>query len=153
MPKNLGGRPSKFNERLAQRIMALAKKGFTDREIAEECGIALSTLKLWKGRHKGFSAALNASKNVANEMVEAALFQRAIGYSHPDTKIFVTEHGIHTETVTKHHPPSEDAAKFWLKNRAPKRWREKQEVEHSGKLTLDELVTGSFETPTKEEEK
>jgi hypothetical protein len=31
---------------------------------------------------------------------------------------------------------------FWLKNRKPEQWRDKQELEHSGTLKLEDLVAG-----------
>ncbi len=146
------GRPTKFTERLAGKILDLAKTGHLDKQIAEECGIALSTLNLWKAQHPSFSEAIKSSKDVATDMVEAALFRRAIGYSHPETKIIVSEvTGIATEEITKHYPPDTKAAEFWLKNRRPKKWREKSEVE-VGKLTLEALIAASKLPDPKEDE-
>ena len=39
----------------------------------------------------------------------------------------------------KHYPPSETAMIFWLKNRDPENWRDRQEVEHSGGIRTYEF--------------
>ena len=36
----------------------------------------------------------------------------------------------------EHAPPDPGAAFNWLKNRKPADWRDKQEVEHSGNVTV-----------------
>jgi hypothetical protein len=34
----------------------------------------------------------------------------------------------------EHHPPDIGAAKVWLYNRQPERWRDRKQVEHMGSL-------------------
>jgi hypothetical protein len=36
----------------------------------------------------------------------------------------------------EHYAPDVTAQIFWLKNRRPDRWREKQEIEHSGSVQI-----------------
>jgi hypothetical protein len=126
------GRPTKFSDKLAETILALAAEGRTDAEIAETLGIARSTLALWKGRHARFSDALAEAKDHADELVEAALLQRAIGYQHPAVKFFCYEGVVVKQEYTEIHAPDVGAAKFWLANRQPDRWREVKALEHSG---------------------
>lgn len=52
------------------------------------------------------------------------LFQRAVGYSHPEEKVFQYNGEIITHMITKHYPPDTQAAQFWLRNRQPERWKE-----------------------------
>ena len=137
MAKRKGpGRPTKFSEKLARQIISLAEKGCTEKEIAEECGICLATLKNWKSDIPGFLAAVRAAKDVADELVEAALFHRAVGYQHPAVKFFYdSESGeVTLQSYTEHYPPDTGACKFWLSNRKPKRWRDKQVTEHQGEI-------------------
>lgn len=138
------GRPSKFSERLALRILDLARQGKTEEQIADLVGISRGTLQNWKGAHPDFLIALKASRRVADELVEAALFERACGYRHPAVKFFYdSESGaIVSQEYTEHYPPDTTACIFWLKNRNRKRWRDRQEKEHSGKVSLEQLVAG-----------
>ena len=80
-------------------------------------------------------------------MVEAALFRRATGYSHDSVKILQNAGEAVVVPYVEHVAPDTNAAKFWLLNRRPDRWRDKQEVEHSGSLTLGELVEAARKLP------
>jgi len=91
----------------------------------------LFTWNLWKQEFPEFSGSLEAGKEEADSVVAQSLFHRATGYSHPDVDIKLFKGKIITTKLTKHYPPDSTAAIFWLKNRQPKQWRDKQEVEHS----------------------
>lgn len=141
-PKKVG-RPSKFNDRIARKIIELSESGKTTEQIAEIIGIHASTLYLWWDNKPEFLEAVREAKQAADELVEASLFRRAVGYSHPEQKCFSDgDGGTIWETVTKHYPPSEQAAIFWLKNRQPEEWREKSEVDTTVKVTSN---TGDWE--------
>ncbi len=120
------GRPSKFNETLAMRIMELATAGCTDAEIAAKIGVSVATLTNWKGNKAGFVEALKDAKSVADDLVEAALFSRAIGYSHAAVKFFwdAKKSDIKSKLYTERYPPDTTACIFWLKNRQPAAWRD-----------------------------
>ena len=126
------GRPSVFSEKLALRILELAKSGKTDAQIAKAVGIALSTLKLWKADRADFSAALKDAKDIADSMVEAALFQRAVGYRHPAVKFFCDKGIVVSQRYTEVYAPDVTACIFWLKNRQPDRWRDVHKHEVAG---------------------
>lgn len=130
--KDKGGRPSKFSDKLAAKILAMAAAGDSDGKIAAKLGIARSTLSLWKSKHGEFSEALGEAKDIADELVEAALFQRAVGYRHPAVKFFCHEGFVTSQKYIEIYPPDANAAQFWLKNRQPDRWRELKALEHSG---------------------
>ncbi len=123
------GRPSKFNEPLANRIMALARQGFTDAQIASAIGIAVSTLNNWKSDHPGFMEALKESKSITDELVHGALLSRALGYVHPAVKFFydAKKGEVITKSYAEYYPPDTTACIFWLKNRRPDLWRERFE--------------------------
>lgn len=134
------GRPTDFNERIQATIVRLIKEGKTEAEIAGLLSISKTTLQNWKGKHPDFLVAVRQAREVADTLVEAALFSRAIGCSHPETKVFIYEGCPVTEEITKHYPPDTQAAMFWLRNRKPKEWREKNE----GDVTVNNTtqVTG-----------
>lgn len=118
--------------------------GFTDRELAGFFNVTESTLNLWKLKHPEFSESLKAGKNCADSDVAAKLFERALGYSCPAVKIFHTEEGTIEHGYMEHYPPDSTAAIFWLKNRDPGRWRDRQHLEHTGKdgapIRIEDMV-------------
>src|SRR6266853_3373283 len=77
------GRPTKFNELIHAKIVELAEGGMTEYEIAERVGVSERTIQYWKQRHFDFLHSLKDAKDIADQMVEASLFQRACGYTHP----------------------------------------------------------------------
>ena len=142
------GRPSKLTAELASKIMNLARRGFTDKETAELLTfpgifhLTPQTINNWKHDPEFFDT-LKSNKKFADSLIERSLFERGIGYTHPETKVFCHEGDIVTHEMTKIYPPDVTACIFWLKNRDPKQWREA--VEHNHKLSLEQLVAGSMD--------
>lgn len=124
---------------------AWARDGLTDEDIAHNIGISRSTLKEWKKKIPTISATLNTNKAIADIRVENALYKKAIGCTvkekviskikNPDGTVTETE-----RTVERELPPDTTAGIFWLKNRKPKDWRDKQEVELSGNVGMTDAL-------------
>lgn len=125
-------RPSKFGSVDKAQIEKLAKAGWTDEQMADFFSVTRQTWDNWKKANPAFFAALKDWKAEADHKVERSLYERATGYSHPEDKIFNNNGTPLVVPTTKHHPPDTTAAIFWLKNRNPAQWRDKQEHEHSG---------------------
>lgn len=146
-PKNeLGkhGRPTSFNDRLVIAILEFAKTpGVTDKKIAEHFGIAESTLYLWKGKYPSFSEALKEAKDLADDLVESAMFRMAVGYSIPDLHFSAYEGCVTITPYVKNVGPNFQAAHAWLKNRRPEEWREVSHVDLNAKV--------QHELPSREE--
>ncbi len=138
-----GGRPTSYKAEFVVQAKKLCALGATDKELADFFNVSLSTLNLWKIKHEEFSESLQRGKDIADLRVEQALYSRAMGYSHEDVDIRVVEGKILETPLVKHYPPDTTAAIFWLKNRQPEAWRDKQEVEHSGNLTLTDRILAS----------
>jgi hypothetical protein len=121
-------------------IAAWARQGLVDTDIAYNLGIATSTFYRWKNEHKEFRESLKISKKVANERVKNALYQRATGYDYDEvTEDTSYEDGkpvTRTKTTTKQVAPDPTAIIFWLKNRDPEKWRDRQELDVNGNLTI-----------------
>lgn len=130
------GRPTKFNDAIREKIASLAEKGKTVEQIAEIIGVTPRTIYNWQGKHPDLFHALKEAKQVADDLVEASLFARAVGYSHPEVKVFCDKGEITEHEVVKHYPPDVTAAIFWLKNRQPELWREKQPGEDDHTVNL-----------------
>jgi hypothetical protein len=129
-------RKTKFDESLKETMLELYRKGKTDAEVADIVGVCEKTINNWKGRHPKFLEALKESKEIADELVEASLFSRAVGYSHADVKVITSFGNIEIVPCTKYYPPDTTAAIFWLKNRQPERWREKMPGEGDINITV-----------------
>lgn len=136
-----GGRPSKYKPEFAEQAKQLTDLGATDRELAVFFKVAESTLNLWKLEHHEFSESLKLGKEMADRRVEQSLYHRARGYSHEAVKILMTKDGdVYREEYVEHYPPDTTACIFWLKNRQPQLWRDKQEVEHTGLTGAEALA-------------
>lgn len=127
------GRKSKFGTLDPDQVSALASRGWTDKEMASFFGVTEQTWNNWKKKSPEFFASLKEAKAVADEKVERSLFERACGYSHPEDKIMQNNGVPVIVPTTKHYPPDTTACIFWLKNRKPDEWRDRQEHEHTGK--------------------
>lgn len=136
----MAGRPTSFKKEYVEQARKLAALGATDREAAEFFKVAESTLYLWKHTHPEFSEALKVGKETADARVEQSLYRRALGYSHDAVKIMTVEGEVVQTPFVEHYPPDTTAAIFWLKNRRPDQWRDKQDVEHSGALKVEKIT-------------
>jgi hypothetical protein len=89
--------------------------------------------------------------------VENALLRNALGYDfveeeavklkqvyYVDGKRYEDER-VEVVELRKHRTADTTAQIFWLKNRKPKEWRDKQELEHTGELgvvIVDDIPKG-----------
>ncbi|WP_258107202.1 transposase [Christensenella minuta] len=92
-----------------------ARDGLTDKDIAANMGIVVSTLYDWKKKYSEISEALKKSKEAVDYKVENALLQSALA-------------GNTTAQI------------FWLKNRRPDKWRDKQETKIEAGDNLAEAI-------------
>lgn len=127
--KSKGGRPRKIESFDLKQMENIAEKGFTDKEIAKGLGVTAQTLNNYKKDYPEFFDSLKRGKSIADGKVEVALFMRAVGYSHPDVHITVHQGKVVKTPIIKHFAPDPTSMIFWLKNRQPERWRDKQEVQ------------------------
>ena len=112
-----------------------ARDGLTDEQIAGNIGINTSTLYDWKNKFPKISEALKKGKEVVDIQVENALLKRALGYDFQETRVEKSDKdGTKIIQTLKHIPADTTAQIFWLKNRRPDLWRDKQNIEHSGQI-------------------
>ena len=132
-----GGRPTKYREEYAELAYKFCLLGATDKDLAEFFEVEEKTVNNWKEDYPEFLQSLKRGKTLADARMAESLYHRGRGYSHPEDKIFQYEGMPVIVPTTKHYPPDTAAGIFWLKNRQPQKWRDKQEVEHSGKLEYE----------------
>lgn len=97
-------RPSKYESHVAPRLDEVAdwaRNGATNKEIAANLGISIDSLCEYKKEFSEFSEVLKKTRDFVDGKVETALLNKALN---GDTTAII----------------------FWLKNRRPKQWRDKQ---------------------------
>lgn len=138
------GRPTSFSPDYIPIARQLCLLGATDNDLATAFDVSEATINNWKVDYPEFLESVKDAKSELDEKVERSLFERATGYSHPAVKIFTTkEGGIVEAPYIEHYPPDATSLIFWLKNRQPKRWRDKIDHEHGLSASLEELLTAS----------
>lgn len=136
-------------------LEAWARDGLTDEQIAKNMGINVATLYRYKQTYCEICEALKRGKDVVDVEVENALYKRALGCTvteeiqelreNPDTGKCEL---VTTKKIIKEIPPDTTAQIFFLKNRRPDLWRDKQSLEMSGEvknnpfagLTTEQLI-------------
>ena len=114
------------------KIEGWARDGLTDEQIAQNMGIAYSTLRSWRDKFSAISAVLKKGKEVVDRQVENALLKRALGYEYEEVKEKFEGNVMTERTVTKKEViPDVTAQIFWLKNRKREVWADRQNIEIS----------------------
>ena len=126
-----------------------AREGLRDCDIAKKLGVSLATLYNYENKYVDFLESIKRGKGPVDFEVENSLLKRAKGYTYEETTKIMSLDSKgkpqlrETKIVRKEIAPDVGAQAFWLKNRKPEKWQEKQniDVEVSGKeikLNFDE---------------
>ena len=124
-PKKKMGRPTRYKKEYGHIAKIACRLGATNHELGLMFQVTERTVERWEKAHPdNFCRPIKEGKEEANDQVKQALFHRAKGYSHPDTK-FASFEGVITDSkeYTKHYPPDTAAGIFWLCNRDPENWK------------------------------
>ena len=143
-PKRGRGRPSGYRPEFAEQARKLCELGATDFEVAKFLNIDSATFYRWRHSFPEFCESLKAGKDVLDERVVRSLAHKALGYTFESEKIFANQGKILRAKTIEHVPPDTTAMIFWLKNRRPAEFRDRQEMKVDVQLSLAELVTMSF---------
>lgn len=135
------------------KLQGWARDGLTDEQIAQNMGINVSTLYVYKNKYAEIAEALKRGKEVVDREVENALLKRALGYSFQEVTETETDKGTEVKTTYKQMAPDVTAIIFWLKNRKPKDYRDKQEIEVSTNGSFAEMLKAARERGEKNGEK
>lgn len=121
------GRPLKLTESDKEKIVRLAKYGFTDDQISDVFGITKQTLNNYKKYDPIFFDSLKASKEFADLDVIESLYKRATGYDCTEEKQFfdAKNNDVITHSAVRHYPPDPTSMIYWLKNRKPAMFKDK----------------------------
>jgi hypothetical protein len=111
------GRPAfVVDETMIKKVESLAANGLTMEQIAQSLGIHYATLNKKQNQYKELDEAIKRGKAKGIATVTNALFKKATS-------------GDNVSMI------------FYLKNRDPNNWRDKQEIEHSGGIGFAERLT------------
>lgn len=138
------GRKGKYDDWLTEdgllRIEGWAREGLSLEQVAKNMGIADSTLRKWRDKFEPISAAIKRGSAPVDYEVENAMLKSALGYTvkvkkpiKVKTKKQLKDKGTieeeHIEMVEEevYIKPDTTAQIFWLKNRRPDKWRDRQD--------------------------
>ena len=133
------GRPTNYRPEYCDLAWKYCLLGITDKQLAEMFDTSEQTLNAWKNEYPEFLEAIKEGRKTADARVAESLYKKALGCSHPESKIVMVDGAPEIITITKHHPPDTSAASLWLRNRQPERWRDQKEF--TTKLTLDRVLS------------
>lgn len=106
-------------------------------ELADFLHTTYSAIYRWLKAHPDFAEAVARARAKVDDGVEHSFHRTTKGFVVELTKQRVTKDGAIVDIVEQVYiPPNVNAGQFWLRNRRPKDWKDKQVVE------LD--VTGTF---------
>lgn len=126
-------------------LTAWARDGLTDEQIAKNIGIVSSTFYEWKRKNPEISEAIKKGKEVVDYEVENALLKRALGYTICIEEDKLDKEGCaHTLAKDVHVPGDVTAMIFWLKNRKPEQWREKQQEKSNEKNSRKVIIVNDL---------
>jgi len=137
----LGGRPSKYKPEFDKMAYGFGLLGATDAQMADSFGVTEQTLNNWKHDFPSFFESLKSSKLVADAKVAESLYKRAQGFEYDEV---TDDEKNGQKTIRKMVPPDPTSMIFWLKNRQPAAWRDKQEVAVDSH-NVNENITGLAE--------
>ena len=132
-----------------------ARRGLTDAEICEKIDLHIATLCEWKKKYPDtIGEALKSGKEVADTIVENALFRKATGYKTKEVSYKADSDGnlVAVSAVEKEVPPDTTAQIYWLKNRRPDLWRDRWKTAENadsaggGVVVLPEVVADVIKT-------
>lgn len=145
---------SKFEEKSAE-VLNLLAQGYNIGETCEKVGIDRQTLQNWIDRNSGFSEQVRRARKEgeqrAIEDVERALLDVAKGFEYEEVR---TEYESKLNPTTNQYEPtikkqvrikkrvvpSTEAQKFYLTNKAPEIWKNRQQQEIANLDVLNGLT-------------
>lgn len=135
------GRKTKYDPEITPRLAeGYAMEGFTDAEIADKMGIALSTFYKWQKQFSEFSESLKKGKEPVNAELKMGMVKTALGYF-VDEEQTVTILDVETRkpvsykkvNTRKYVAPSPTMQIFLAKNRMPGLFKDVNRHELTGK--------------------
>lgn len=126
-------RPTDYRKEYAEQARKLCLLGYTDKQLADFFNVNERTINRWKIDHPEFCQSIKKGKEVADIEVIESLYKRAVGFEYDEMELKTDGNAKSKRVIKKLVIPDTTAQIFWLKNRQPEMWRDKQEREITGK--------------------
>lgn len=123
----MAGAPTKYKVEYPEQAKKLCNLGATDRQLCDFFNVTEKTLNNWKHTYPEFLQSIRLGKDQPDENVKRSLYNRAMGYTCLEAKHHVVNGELIETIVEKHYPPDATSMIFFLKNRMPGEFRDKQE--------------------------
>lgn len=124
---------TKYRPAYALQVKDMRASGMTADEVASTFGVSQGTIYDWVSKYPAFRENWQLGLDIATGRVVESLYKRATGYEAPREKLAFDKDGNVLRAQYREHVPADvGAIKYWLGNRAPDQWRERQSLEHSG---------------------
>lgn len=132
-------------------IEAWCRDGLTMEDIAKNLDIGKTTFFEYMKEYPELKNSIKRNKEEADIIIENELYEKAKGKTMLLNKVKVLNDGTLIPYQEETYIPGDTTAQiFWLKNRNPKAWRDKQDIEHTVNaievLKDDELHEGIEKT-------
>lgn len=128
---------SKYEKDFPLRAQDYARQGLKDTQIAAKLGIAEKTYYDYQLLYPQFKQAIKKGKAPVDVMVVNAFLKRALGFSYtevhkeykPGAKKGAKPILVSIKKIKKFIIPDVAAGFIWMKNRIPKRWKDRHQLE------------------------
>jgi hypothetical protein len=125
-------------------IRAWKRDNISDEEICSRIGIKKSAYYEYKKKHQEFRELLRFDKELTDAEVENQALDNAKGYFYEEEQVIMAKETIFDEEtgrkikeistpkvvlVRKRKLSDQQATQWWLKNRLPGKWKDKQEID------------------------
>lgn len=124
--------PMKISE-----LRKLYETGHTDAFIADFLNVNIKSFKTWIKGYPLFKDRIDSWKALADDRVVKSMYEKAIGYTHKETKLFQHEGNILSKKIEKHYPPDYSAGSLWLRNRQRDEWKDIKDMSTKTELNVD----------------
>lgn len=147
---------AKYNKKVVEKICNLLKSdSYTVAEVCRIVGISERSFYEWQSKNADFADAIKAAKEDFTKAIlcecEKSLVKLIRGYDYEERKTVMVDDNkgkpkIKEQTITKKHiAPSLGALIHFQSNKDPENWKNKQNVEVTGKDGKDLFANKTVE--------
>ena len=135
-------RPNKWDQldmpSKLEAVTGWAKQGATNEELSKMLGISCKLFYEWQNKYSEFCEAIKKGKEVSNGELLNSAFKQSTGFYYTEEQAIKVKCGKDQEKVElieveKFMPPNPTMSIFMLKNPLPEQYKDKREIEATGK--------------------